>query len=365
MCWEKQIIYTDCHHSVFENVYCADHKSRKLNYVSSFTSSSVNSIQNHNRARQKRKNPSWIFLLCPCFTCPSTPPPQAHESFKSSTCRGRKRCLSPVGGKCLRCVQEKAVAAMQAVPSTPAPSRTRQHHHQRQQQQRRPDLRGTGRNDAYGAPGDRGPKASRPREHVRRYQDPGTPERPRSGRDGNETNLQPHRGSISDFTRPAHGKPPSSIVEERTKGPINPTIIISNGRKSSGYRGPTSHPPPQPSPIPSCVRESTFHLLPAPLKIKKKTIKQETSLRAAKGTAEGTGGLTRSTTHASRPLQVNATHETGEARSSRDQQQEDHHRRAVVSSSPEPRIEGAGWTPELPLEELMDEVEMLWRRVPN
>ncbi|KAK1639197.1 hypothetical protein BDP81DRAFT_448040 [Colletotrichum phormii] len=332
MCWEKQIIYTDCHHSVFEDIDCADHKSRKLNYASSFTSSSVNSVRNHNRARQKRKNPSWIFLLCPCFfACPSTPPPpppQAHESFTSSTCRGRKRCLSPVGGKCPRCVQEKAVAAMQAVPSTPAPSRTRQHH-QHQQQERRPDLRGTGRN------------------------------------------LQPHRGLISDFTRPARGKPPSSIVEERTKGPINPTIdssssSSSSSRKNSGYRGPTSHPPTQPSPIPSYVRESTFHLLPTPLKIKKKTTKQATSPRAVEGTAEGTGGLTRSTAHASRPLlQVNATHEKGEARSSRDQQQVDHHHRAVVSSSPEPRIEGAGWTPELPLEELMDEVEMLWRRVSN
>ncbi|KAJ0325658.1 hypothetical protein COL5a_007164 [Colletotrichum fioriniae] len=65
---------------------------------------------------------------------------------------------------------------------------------------------------------------------------------------------------------------------------------------------------------------------------------------------------------ASRPLQVNATHQTGEQRSSRDQQQEIH--RAIVSS-PEPRIAGAGCTPELPLEELMDEVEMLWRRIPN
>ncbi|KAL2883792.1 hypothetical protein SGCOL_000940 [Colletotrichum sp. CLE4] len=291
---------------------------------------------------------------------------------------------------------------MQAVPSTPAPSRTRQHHHQRQQQQRRPDLRGTGRNDAYGAPGDRGPKASRPGEHVRRYQDPGTPERPRSGRDGNGTSRD-DRGGVADaalqslrdksptspwlnkrFHEARAGETSQQHRRRENQGAHQPyhhhqqrpqeqRIPVSHQRQQQqqhhqqhqGPSGPTSHPPPQPSPIPSCVRESTFHLLPAPLKIKKKTIKQETSLRAAKGTAEGTGGLTRSTTHASRPLQVNATHETGEARSSRDQQQEDHHRRAVVSSSPEPRIEGAGWTPELPLEELMDEVEMLWRRVPN
>ncbi|KXH47638.1 hypothetical protein CSAL01_11731 [Colletotrichum salicis] len=297
---------------------------------------------------------------------------------------------------------------MQAVPSTPAPSRTRQHHHhhQHQQQQRRPNLKGTGSYDAYCAPGDRGQTASRPGEDVRQYQDSGASERPRSAHEGNGTSRD-GRGGVADaalqssrdkspispwFNKRFHEAREGEASQQHRRGenqgahqpfyhhkqqeqqPQKQRMPVSHDRQQQqhhhqqhqGPSGPTSHPPTQPSPIPSYARESTFHLLPAPLKIKNKTTKQETSPRAVEGTAEATGGLTRSTTHASRPLQASATHETGAARSNRDQQQEEHHHHsAVASSSPEPRIAGAGWTPKLPLEELMDEVEMLWRRVPN
>ncbi|KXH48949.1 hypothetical protein CSIM01_08608 [Colletotrichum simmondsii] len=215
MCWEKQIIYTDCHHSVFEDIDCADYKTqqvRKLNpHDSSFTSSSASSTSsarnnhqlntssanNAKRARRTRNTRSpWILLLCPCFSCPSTPstppPPQAYE--EPGVCRGRKRCMSPVGGNCPRCVQDKAVAAMQAVPpSTPTLARTGYlHGRQQQQQQRRPELRAdTGRNDAYGVPGasgdQRGQKAPRREDDVRRYQDPGAPGQLTGGHDGDGT----------------------------------------------------------------------------------------------------------------------------------------------------------------------------------
>ncbi|EXF74161.1 hypothetical protein CFIO01_12626 [Colletotrichum fioriniae PJ7] len=435
MCWEKQIIYTDCHHSVFEDIDCTDYKTqqaRKLNpYDSSFASSSSIPARNHHqlntsvnsakRARRNRKNRSpWMILLCPCFACPSTPstpppssppPPQAYEpSTSTSACRGRKRCMSPVGGKCPRCVQEKAVAAMQAVPpSMPTPARTRyQHGQQQQQQQGRPELRGnTGMNDTYGAPGvpgiplcpgdQRRQKASRPGDDVRRYQDPGAPGQPRGDHDGNGTrrddgsadgrsggggvagtvlhiwrggrsptspwfNKRFHDAREEEASRQQHcqgeeqgaqeaycHKQRTPVSHDRQRHQQQRQQHRDHQQQQKRPSGPTSPLLTQPEPIPSYVRETTFHLLPAPLKIKK--TKQETS-----------EGLTRSSACASRPLQVNATHQTGEQRSSRDQQQEIH--RAIVSS-PEPRIAGAGCTPELPLEELMDEVEMLWRRIPN
>ncbi|KAK1527710.1 uncharacterized protein CCOS01_07972 [Colletotrichum costaricense] len=434
MCWEKQIIYTDCHHSVFEDIDCADYKTqqaRKLNpHDSSFTSSSsvnsAGSARNHHhhqlntssannakRARRTRNPRSpWMFLLCLCFPCPSTPstppPPQAHE--ESGVCRGRKRCMSPVGGKCPRCVQDKAVAAMQAVPpSTPTLARTRY------QQQRRPELGGNnGMNDTYGVPGasgdrNRGQKAPRRGDTVRRYQDSGAPGQPTGGHEGNGTRRD---GGNADGRSGGGGV--AGAVEHSSRGGRSPTSPWFNKRfhdargeeasqqqqhrrgeqqgaqqahlhqRPQEQRIPVSHDgqrqqqqqhqlqkrpsgltsplPTQPEPIPSYVRGSTFHLLPAPLKIKKKKSKQETSPRAVEGTADMSEGLTRSSASVGRPLQVNATHQTGEQRSSRDQQQGDH--RAVVSSS-EPRITEAKCTPELPLEELMDEVEMLWRRVPN
>ncbi|KXH64649.1 hypothetical protein CNYM01_06651 [Colletotrichum nymphaeae SA-01] len=431
MCWEKQIIYTDCHHSVFEDINCADYKTqqaRKLKpHDSSFTSSSASSAHNHQqlntssannakRARRTRNTRSpWILLLCPCFTCPSTPstppPPQTYE--ESGVCRGRKRCMSPVGGRCPRCVQDRAIKAMQAVPpSTPTLARTRYlHGQQQQQQQRRPDLReNTGRNDAYGvpgvlgAPGDRqGQKASRRGDDVRRYQDYGAPGQPTGGHDGNGTRRD---GGNTDGRSGGGGI--AGAAEHSSRGGRSPTSPWFNKRfhdareeeasqqqhhrgeqqgahqtychqrisvshdgqrhhqqqhqEQKGPSGPAPPLPTQPEQIPSYLRGSTFHLLPAPLKTKKRKTKQETSPRAVEGTADMSEWLIRSSASASRPLQVNATHQTGEQRSSRDQQQEDH--RAVVSSS-EPRITGAGCTPELPLEELMDEVEMLWRRVPN
>ncbi|KAK1729234.1 hypothetical protein CaCOL14_002522 [Colletotrichum acutatum] len=426
MCWEKQIIYTDCHHSVFEDIDCADHKAqaRKLNYDSSLTSSSVISASNHpkpntstnnaKRARRNRKDRSpWRLLLCPCFTCPSTPstppPSQGYEEF--GTCRERKRCMSPVGGTCPRCVQGKAVAAMQAVPpSTPTPARTRYQHGQ--QQQRRPELGGNvGRNDAYGAPGfsgDRGgQKASRRGDDVRRYQGPRAPGPPRGGghdgngtsRDGGDVDGRSGRGVAGAVPQNSRGgRSPTSpwfnkrfhdareeeaSRQQHRRGeqqgaqqvylhqqPQEQRRPVSHGgqrhqqqqhqhqhqsQQQERPSGSTSPFPTQPKPIPSYVRGSTFHLLPAPLKIQERT-KRDTASRTVEGTADMSEGLTRSSANASRPLQVNATHEKGKRRSSRDQQQED--RRVVVSSS-EPRIAGAECTPELPLEELMDEVEML------
>ncbi|OHE90818.1 hypothetical protein CORC01_13892 [Colletotrichum orchidophilum] len=406
MCWEKQIIYTDCHHSVFEDLDCTNWKMRQRDHSSSFNSSqhSVRKDQqykSHDNDRPQKRKSSWMVLVCPFFAFMSTPAPEK-EASGSGACRGRKRCANPVSGKCPRCVQDQAVAAAKnqgmAVPVTPT-------------RRQRPDgaaaatvsLRRQGfmadenlcvegrlsgvTNDAYGASGDR--QASQ-RSTTRRYQNSGSWGAPRGGYyngngprrdigddgggDGGGGGAALGSSSQKSPTSPWHNnrfhearkqearqqcrRPEQQGAQQadRHQQPQDQRIPVGHDRQQQQQQqqqqessGSTAHLPTQPQP-PLYVRGPTLHLVPRPLKITKKT---NNTSRAV--TAEGSGGLARSTASASRPQQPYVANERGQ-RSSRGQQDG----RTVVS--PEPHIKGVGFPPELPLEELIDEVEMLWRR---
>ncbi|KDN62388.1 hypothetical protein CSUB01_02418 [Colletotrichum sublineola] len=104
MCWRKQTIYTACRHSRIEEITCDDAKRRRRGHAQPAASPSTTS----SRREQDRRSP-WLVLFCPCFFLAPAAPPEEER------CR-LKPTLEPLNGKCPRCLEEEANAAVCSGP---------------------------------------------------------------------------------------------------------------------------------------------------------------------------------------------------------------------------------------------------------
>ncbi|KAK2006797.1 hypothetical protein LZ32DRAFT_543179 [Colletotrichum eremochloae] len=111
MCWRKQTIYTACRHSRIEEITCDDAKRRRRGHAQPAASPSTTS----SRREQDRRSP-WLVLFCPCFfLAPAAPPGEERCRLKPT--------LEPLNGKCPRCLEEEANAAVCSGPGVSPPPR--------------------------------------------------------------------------------------------------------------------------------------------------------------------------------------------------------------------------------------------------
>ncbi|EFQ29379.1 hypothetical protein CGRA01v4_05132 [Colletotrichum graminicola] len=105
MCWRKQTIYKSCRHGRIEEIVCDDEKRRRREHAHV---AALSSTTTRSRREQDRRSP-WLVLFCPCFfLAPAAPP-------REERCRP-KPTLEPLNGKCPRCLEEEANAAVCSGP---------------------------------------------------------------------------------------------------------------------------------------------------------------------------------------------------------------------------------------------------------
>ncbi|KZL81060.1 hypothetical protein CI238_03340 [Colletotrichum incanum] len=355
MCWKKQAIYTGCRHSHIKEIICDDEKKRHREHT--YPTASISQCQSNQQQQQRRQErrelqhrSSWLVLICPCFSLFYTSP-------RKEKCR-LKPILEPLNGKCPRCFQEEADAAVFSGLGVDSPARPEDATvvvSRRQGFIGDKHLHTEGcleSHDAYGATGPR-------RNPHRDYS--GSSRRRCDGMNPTETGAAVEAG---------HNRPPlwvnaryedaarqTCIRREQRNAPNQEhhprhtqRVPVYHGRDQTQDQGPSGsmsglgesayNQPGQP-------RGSTAHLVPRPLQTSKAKENREMARRAR---ANG-----RSTARArkSPPLSI-----VLEDRSSWGYQGD-------TAGSPDPHTVCPESTPGLPLDELIEEIEVLWRTAPK
>ncbi|KAK1986563.1 hypothetical protein LZ30DRAFT_274811 [Colletotrichum cereale] len=351
MCWRKQTIYKDCRHSRIEELTCDDEKRRRRAQAHPAASSA--STTRSSRREQDRS--PWLALFCSCFFL--APAAAAAAPPREEGCR-LKPTLASLNGKCPRCLEEEANAAVFSGPGVvqqdPPPFRpddavaeaSRRHGFIGDKH-----LHAAGRPVSHGAYGGTGPQ----RDPRQGRSGPSSAGSRREGTDPAEaqwarrplyTNVRYEEAlrRQRQTRREQHDAQGHEHYSQHTQ--TTPAYRSSNqgqdqGQEDPGPSGPTAGLGGNVDDQPFHPRASTAHLAPRPLQRSRARADQEVAGRAR---ANG-----RSTARARRspPLSV-----VLEDRSSWGAQG------GAAASPPES-------SPELSLDELIEEVEELWRTAPN
>ncbi|GKT55335.1 hypothetical protein ColTof4_07798 [Colletotrichum tofieldiae] len=354
MCWKKQTIYTGCRHSHIEEIICNDEKKRQRE--STYPAASTSQYQSNQRQQQQRQDQrgqqrrsSWLVLICPCFSLFYTSP-------RKEKCR-LKPILEPLNGKCPRCFQEEADAAVFSGLGVDSPARPEDAAvvaSRRQGFIGDKHLHAEGRlgsHDAYGATGSRrNPHRDYSRSSRGR----------RDGTDPTKTGAAVEAGldrpplwvnaRYEEAARQARIRREQRNAQNHEHYPRHAQRApVYHDRDQTRDQGPSGSMPGLGESAynqPGQPRDSTAHLVPRPLQISNAKQNREMAKRAR---ANG-----RSTARArkSPPLSV-----VLEDRSSWGYQ-------GNTAGSSDPHTVCPESTPGLPLDELIEEVELLWRTAP-
>ncbi|KAK2042567.1 hypothetical protein LZ31DRAFT_567134 [Colletotrichum somersetense] len=322
MCWTKQTIYRGCRHGCIGETICDDEKQRR---------------------RERERLSSWLVLLCPCFFLA----PAALR--REERCR-LKPILEPLNGKCPRCLEEEANAAVCSGPGfvdddddNPA---------------RRSEDAVADASRRYGFIGDKHlhaagrPASAGPRRDTRRGRSGLSSSRSR--REGTDP-VEARRARQPLYTNVRYE---NAVRRERIlREQGNPEVhehYSQHAQRTPGYRcgnqdqdqdqgpsGSTAGPGVHADSQPFQPEASTAHLAPRPL--------QRSLARADRDMIRGAGANGRSTARARRSAPLSDVLEDGSSWGAQDD---------TAASPPES-------TPGLSLDELIEEVEELWRTAPN
>ncbi|KAK2026129.1 hypothetical protein LX32DRAFT_595318 [Colletotrichum zoysiae] len=326
MCWTKQTIYKGCRHGCVEETICDDEKQRR---------------------RERERRSSWLVLLCPCFfLAPAAP-------------GGEERCrlkpiLEPLNGKCPRCLEEEANAAVCSGPGF-----VDDDDDDDDNPPRRPEAAVADASRRYGFIGDKHlhaagrPASAGPRRDTRRGRSGPSS---RSRREGTDP-VEARRARQPLYTNVRYEK---AVRRERLRreqrNPEAHEHYSQHAQRTPGYRsgnqdqdqdqgqgpsGPTAGPGGHADSQPFQPLASTAHLAPRPL--------QRSLARADRDVARGAGANGRSTARARRSAPLSDLLEDGSGWGAQDD---------TAAGPPES-------TPGLSLDELIEEVEELWRTAPN
>ncbi|KAK2059931.1 hypothetical protein LY76DRAFT_432383 [Colletotrichum caudatum] len=335
MCWTKQTIYKGCRHGCVEETTCDDEKRRR---------------------RERERRSPWLVLLCPCFfLAPAAP-------RREDKCR-LKPILVPLSGKCPRCLEEEANAAVCSGPGFVDDDDDDDDDDD--EPPRRPEDAVADASRRYGFIGDKHlhaagrPASTGPRRDTRRGR-PGPSSRSR--REGTDP-VEARRARLPLYTNVRYEK---AVRRERIRreqrSPEVHEHYSQHAQGTPGYRsgkqgqgqgqdqdqdqdqgpsGSTAGPGGYADNQPFQPEASTTHLAPRPL--------QRSLARADRATTGGAGANGRSTARARRSAPLSDVLEDGSGWGARDD----------IAASPR------GFNPGSSLDELIEEVEELWRTAPN